>query len=90
MRKEDRSREAAFIIPMFGLFLLLPPILSIFDTGTMILGVPLLHVYVFSVWLGLVLAGVWLARRLGKHDPERNPPNQPSEMSRLVDPDDGG
>lgn len=89
MRKEDRSREAAFVIPMFGLFLLLPPILSVFDTGTTILGVPLLHIYVFSVWLGMVLAGVWLARRLRKQDPERTA-NDPVEMNRLVDPDGDG
>lgn len=88
MRKQDRSREAAFVIPIFGLFLLLPPILSIFDSDTTVMGIPLLHVYVFGVWLGLVIAGAWLARRMREHEADRNPADGAGDPPRLADADD--
>lgn len=62
--RQSRSKEAALVIPFFGLFLLLPPLLSLFDGASTILGIPVLYVYVFGVWFGLVIAGMWLARRL--------------------------
>ena len=78
MTRLNRSREAAVVIPAFGLFLLLPPIMSLFDTPSTLMGIPILHIYVFSVWLGLVIAGFWLSRRLAQDaetTPEADPPN---------------
>lgn len=62
--RQSRSKEAALVIPFFGLFLLLPPLLSLFDGASTIFGIPVLYIYVFGVWFGLVIAGMWLARRL--------------------------
>lgn len=62
--RQSRSKEAALVIPLFGLFLLLPPLLSLFEGASTIFGIPVLYVYVFGVWFGLVIAGMWLARRL--------------------------
>ncbi|MEZ5665951.1 MAG: hypothetical protein R3F55_00640 [Alphaproteobacteria bacterium] len=64
MTRFTRAKEAAFVVPLFGLFLLLPPILALFDTDSTLFGIPVLHVYVFAVWFGLVAAGWWLSRRL--------------------------
>jgi hypothetical protein len=59
-----RVRGAAVAVPVLGLFLWLPPFVTLFTGPLRPFGVPLIVIYVFSVWAGLVLAAVWLARRL--------------------------
>jgi hypothetical protein len=56
-------RDAAIALPFIGLFLLMPPVVTLF-VGTHVAGVPLVVAYIFAVWLGLVLAAALLARRL--------------------------
>lgn len=61
-----RIRDAATLLPVLGLVLLMPPVVTLFAArGAGIGGVPLVVVYVFGTWLGLVAAAAWLARRLG-------------------------
>jgi len=73
MDRNQRHREAALLIPLFGVFLILPPILGLFDGPHAIAGIPILHIYVFAVWLWLVGAGLWLSRRLGKLEGDTSP-----------------
>ena len=46
-----------------GMLLLTSPVLWLFDRPLVVLGLPLLHVYLFSVWLGLIVAVAWIVER---------------------------
>lgn len=41
------------------------PLLSLFNTPQLVFGVPLLYLYVFAVWVGLVLITVVIVGRAG-------------------------
>lgn len=64
MQRLQRLIERAFAIPVIGFALLTPPLLPLFGQPVTLLGVPLLLVYVFGVWLALILAGYFAARAL--------------------------
>jgi len=60
-----RVRDAAVLLPLAGLVLLLPPVITLFAARHAgVAGVPLIVVYVFSAWLALIAAAALLARRL--------------------------
>lgn len=60
-----RLRDAARLLPVLGLVLLMPPVITLFAASRAELaGVPLLVVYVFGTWIGLIAAAARLARRL--------------------------
>lgn len=46
-----------------GLLLLNYPILSLFDRPATLFGLPLLHLYLFVVWLALIGAAAWIVER---------------------------
>lgn len=66
MKDQRRLQDLAFLLPCFGLFLLLPPLLQLFDGAGTLFGVPLLLIYLFACWLGLILAGWRLSVLLGR------------------------
>jgi hypothetical protein len=73
-----RARDAARLLPFIGLFLLLPPVIALFAVPVDVLGVPLLVLYLFSVWLGLIVAAALLARALAPQGwTAENPPPRP-------------
>jgi len=59
-----KLREAALVLPILGVVLLMPPVASLFATDGTLFGVPVLLVYVTIVWAGLILGAALLARRL--------------------------
>jgi hypothetical protein len=59
-----RMRDAATVLPIIGLFLLMPPVITLFAAHVSVAGVPLIVVYLFSVWLALIVGTAWIARRL--------------------------
>jgi hypothetical protein len=60
-----RVRDAAATLPVLGLVLLVPPVITLFAKAQLALaGVPLVVVYVFTTWLALIAAAAALARRL--------------------------
>ena len=59
-----RTIDAARILPILGVFLLMPPIVTLFAVHVDIGGVPLIVVYLFGVWLALIACAAWFARRL--------------------------
>jgi len=71
-----RARDAAGVLPLLGLFLLMPPAITLFAAPVDLAGVPLVVVYLFSVWLGLVLSAALLGRLLRPRaaPPQRRPP----------------
>ena len=71
--RSQRAREAARLLPLIGLFLLLPPVIALFAAPIDVGGVPLLVLYFFAVWLGLVVAAALLGRSLELPPPAGEP-----------------
>jgi hypothetical protein len=60
-----RLRDAAVLLPVLGLVLFMPPVITLFAAaGAGVAGVPLVVVYVFGTWLGVIIAAAALSRRL--------------------------
>jgi hypothetical protein len=62
--RSSKAADAAVVLPVFGVFLLMPPLISLFAAPAAILGVPLIVLYLFAVWGGLIACAALLARRL--------------------------
>jgi hypothetical protein len=74
----SKAPDAAVVLPLFGVFLLMPPIITLFAVGIDIAGMPLIVIYVFGVWAALIACAALLARRLDPLQPE--PPAAPPEI----------
>jgi len=64
--RKRKLREGALLLPLFGAFLLVSPLITVFTGVASVFGLPLIFVYIFGVWLGLVLIAHAMARRLDK------------------------
>ncbi|WP_310416846.1 hypothetical protein [Mycoplana sp. BE70] len=63
-KEEHAEREdVAFLVPFFGVVLLLPPLLNLFGDLRTAFGVPVEVLYLFGVWLLVIAAAVLLSRR---------------------------
>lgn len=71
--------DAAVALPLFGLLLLMPPLITLFALNLDLAGVPLIVIYVFGVWIALIICAALLARRLdpGRDEEPGNPEAQP-------------
>jgi hypothetical protein len=67
---EGRLADRALALMAATLVLLTPPVIGIFDRPVLLLGIPLLHIYCYVVWLAAIGCGAWLSARLNvtKHD----------------------
>lgn len=61
---DRKTRDAALLLPVFGVLLLASPLLSVFVGGGGVFGIPSPFVYVFGVWAVLIVLGYLLARRM--------------------------
>ena len=61
-----KTREGALLLPIFGAFLLVSPMITLFTGATSFFGIPSVFIYIFGVWLALVLIARAMARRLDK------------------------
>ncbi len=61
-----KLRDGALLLPLFGAFLLVSPLITVFTGPVTLWGLPLIFVYIFGVWLGLVIVARAMARRLDK------------------------
>ncbi|MEM7441655.1 MAG: hypothetical protein AAF393_18915 [Pseudomonadota bacterium] len=68
VRPGQKARDTAAILPIAGVLLLVSPLLGLFTGGSGAFGLPAPFLYVFGVWAGLILLGVWLSRRLASSD----------------------
>ena len=57
-------RDAALLLPLAGLLLLMPPYIRVFDQPAFFAGVPLLYIYIFCLWLVGILLSALLSRTL--------------------------
>ena len=55
MNSPGRTAEVTLVLFLLGLLAFNPPLLSIFDRSSFVLGMPLLYVYLFCAW-GLMIA----------------------------------
>ena len=67
-RDPESVVDLKWAVPIAMVFLLMPPMLTVFDHRALILGIPLLHLYMFGVWFVGILATAYLSRRLGHSD----------------------
>lgn len=67
-----RYRILALLLPVAGLILFMPPYLRIMSRADHLFGVPVLHVYIFSLWLIAILLTAVISRRL-IHPPGADP-----------------
>lgn len=63
--KEERTEreDIALLVPFFGVVLLMPPLLNLFEGLLSPLGVPVEALYLFGVWLLVIAGAVLLSRR---------------------------
>ena len=64
--RKRKLQDGAGVLPLFGAFLLVSPLITVFTGARSFFGLPLIFVYIFGVWLGLVLLARAMARRLDK------------------------
>jgi hypothetical protein len=62
MNKISRRLAALFVIGMAALY---PPLMGAFNRPTRFLGIPLLPLYLFTVW-GTLVVGAWILNRRDK------------------------
>jgi len=65
-RPSKRMSDVAVIAPLLGLILLIPPVIGLFATEATVFGAPLILVYLFGVWIGLIALAAAIARRLSR------------------------
>jgi len=80
-----RLRDAAVVLPLVGLFLLMPPVITLFVRPAEVAGVPLIVAYLFGVWLALIGCAALLGRRFAPEvapdvapDPGRSAASDPA------------
>jgi len=64
--------SAALFVTVLGTLFLLTPLANVFQLQRRFFGVPAEMIYLFACWLALVLAALWLSRRLPR-EPEAEP-----------------
>jgi len=73
MGERRKLENAAFVLPLFGALLLIPPLANVFNRDVMIFGVPLEVIYLFGVWTALIGITAFLSQRMGDdRPPERH------------------
>jgi hypothetical protein len=59
-----RYRDLAWILPLAGLLLFMPPYLRILSRDDQLFGIPVLHIYIFVLWLVGIILSAMVSRRL--------------------------
>jgi hypothetical protein len=59
---------------LLGLALFNPPLLSVFNAPVFVMGVPLLYLYLFAAWAGLILILALAVERRGGASARKDPP----------------
>lgn len=77
-----KFRDAAFLLPVAGLFLLLPPVIDLFTAQTSLFGIPLIVAYIFGLWSVLIAVAFWFSHRLKDPEPHATVPPDTSSPGR--------
>ncbi len=60
----QKLRDAALLLPLLGVLLVMPPFVGLLSGPLTIFGLPAVVVYIFVIWAGLISLGIWLSGRL--------------------------
>ncbi|MEQ8332124.1 hypothetical protein [Nisaea sp.] len=69
-----KFRDAAFLLPLAGCFLLMPPVIDLFSVKASLFGIPVIVAYIFGLWSALILVAFWFSRRLRDPEPRASVP----------------
>ncbi len=58
--KADRRGERLVVLALAGVLALNYPLLELFNDARLVLGIPLLYLYLFLVWGALIGLGAWV------------------------------
>jgi hypothetical protein len=61
---KSRSGEWSVLLFVVGLLVFNPPVLSIFSVPKLLFGVPVLYLYIFAAWAGVIALLAWNVSRL--------------------------
>ncbi len=61
--RPTRVAERSVALFLLGLVCFTPPLLGIFGMQERVFGLPVLYVYLFTVWGALIALAAWIARR---------------------------
>lgn len=64
MHRQGERHQRLVAIFVLGLMLLLPPLLLVFNRPATVLGIPVLYLYLFFTWAGLIALGAIAVRNL--------------------------
>lgn len=72
--RDSRKREhIAFMLPVIGWLLIVPPLLTLFGVHSWLFGAPLQTVYLFAVWLTMIAGALVLSRLMPGTQDVENP-----------------
>ena len=79
----QKLSDAALLLPILGLILLMPPFIEIFVGLGSAFGIPVIVLYIFGVWALLILGSFILSRYLTRLDRRRSSstPPRPTDMA---------
>jgi len=64
--RNQKFRDAALLLPVIGIFLMLPIVLQLVSGGRWFADLPSVPTFLYLVWLGLIVAAAVLSRLLLK------------------------
>jgi hypothetical protein len=66
---EERSRDWLLALFVVGVLVFNYPLIDLFDRPLLVLGIPLLYLYLYGIWLALIVAlALWLSHGAGDDD----------------------
>ncbi len=66
--RRRRRQDAALVLPIFGVVMLISPVFKIFTNDRLIFGAPLPFIYIFVLWFFLIVLSRRITRLLTKED----------------------
>lgn len=77
MANQRRFATIALVLPIFGALMIVPPLVGVFNLKLTLGGIPIVAIYLFAVWLGLIGATFVLSHHLrNDEDPPDPPPDE--------------
>jgi hypothetical protein len=82
-----RSRNPERLAALFGLgiILFLPPFLLLFNLQMRVLGIPLLFLYLFAAWMGVIALAAFASKRLDTTNEGTDPDHAGNDFADLDD-----
>lgn len=86
----QQSKESIVILFVVGALVLNYPLLDLFDRALLPLGIPLLYLYLYLVWLAIIVLLIGIVERSELHPPDQPGPLHESAPQPPPTPDRSG